>query len=68
MSRPRSRLARLDSETERWQQRQPPLSITQRLGGHPATFLDTLPPGSAERAQRRHILDEQLKARRRQRH
>ena len=53
---------------ERWQRRQLPLSITQRLGGHPATFLDTLPPGSAERAQRRHILDEQLKARRRQRH
>jgi hypothetical protein len=53
---------------ERWQQRVPPPSITQQLGGHPVSFLDTLPPGSAERAQRRHLLDQQLKARRRQQH
>jgi hypothetical protein len=45
----------------------PPPSITEQLGGHPASFLTTIPPGSAERAQRRHLLDQQLKARRRQR-
>jgi hypothetical protein len=39
----------------------------EQLGGHPASFLTTLPPGSAERAQRRHLLDQQLKARRSQR-
>ena len=52
---------------ERWQRRVPPPSITEQLGGHPASFLTTIPPGSAERAQRRHLLDQQLKARRRQR-
>lgn len=49
---------------ERWQQRQPTPSISQRLGGHPAAFLDTLPPGSAERAQRRRLLDQRLHGRR----
>ena len=53
---------------ERWQRRVPLPSITEQLGGHPASFLTILPPGSAERAQRRHLLDQQLKARRRQRH
>jgi hypothetical protein len=52
---------------ERWQRRVPPPSITEQLGGHPASFLVTLPPGSAERAQRRERLDGLLKARRRQR-
>jgi hypothetical protein len=49
---------------ERWQQRQPSPSITQRLGGHPEVFLDTLAPGSADRAQRRRLLDPRLQARR----
>jgi hypothetical protein len=52
---------------ERWQRRQPPLSISEQLGGHPASFLATLPPGSAERPQRRDRLDGLLQARRRQR-
>jgi hypothetical protein len=43
---------------ERWQRRVPPPSITEQLGGHPASFLATLPPGSAE------SLDGLLKARR----
>ncbi len=49
---------------ERWEQRQIPPSITQQLGGHPAAFLDTLPPGSAERQQRRRLLDQHLQTRR----
>jgi hypothetical protein len=47
---------------ERWQQRQPSPSISQRLGGHPAHFLDTLPAGSAERPQRRQLLKQRLQA------
>lgn len=53
---------------ERWQQRQPLPSITQCLGGHPAAFLDTLPPGSAARPSRRSLLNQRLKARRSERH
>ena len=53
---------------ERWQQRQPTPSISQRLGGHPARFLDTLPAGSAEREQRRQLLNQRLQARRTERH
>jgi hypothetical protein len=34
------------------------------LGGHPDPFLDFLPPGSAERQERRRLLSEQLQARR----
>ncbi|MGB5136348.1 MAG: hypothetical protein WBN89_14370 [Prochlorococcaceae cyanobacterium] len=49
---------------ERWQQRQPRPSITQQLGGHPEAFLDTLPPDSAERQQRRRLLHQHLQARR----
>ena len=52
---------------ERWQQRQPSPSISQRLGGHPAHFLDTLPAGSAERSQRRQLLNQRLQARRMER-
>jgi hypothetical protein len=52
---------------DRWQQRRPSPSITEQLGGHPDHFLDTLPPGSAERQQRRRLLAEQLQARRLQR-
>ena len=49
---------------ERWQQRQTRPSITEQLGGHPDHFLDTLPPGSAERQERRRLLTEHLQARR----
>lgn len=52
---------------ERWQQRQPAPSITQQLGGHPARFLDTLPPGSATRESRRQLLTERLQTRRTER-
>lgn len=52
---------------QRWQQRKPAATITQRLGGHPACFLNTLPEGCAERQQRRALLDEHLKARRAER-
>jgi metal-responsive CopG/Arc/MetJ family transcriptional regulator len=52
---------------ERWQQRQPRPSITQQLGGHPAAFLDTQPPGSAERQQRRRLLNQRLQGRRMER-
>jgi hypothetical protein len=52
---------------ERWQQRQPSPSISQRLGGHPAHFLETLPSGSAEREQRRQLLNQRLQARHAQR-
>lgn len=38
---------------DRWQQPQPSPSITEQLGGHPIAFLNTLPPGSAERQERR---------------
>ncbi|QVL52368.1 MAG: hypothetical protein KFB97_13185 [Cyanobium sp. M30B3] len=43
---------------ERWQRRVPLPTITEQLRGHPASFLATLPPGSAE------TLDGLLKARR----
>lgn len=49
---------------QRWQQRKPAATISQRLGGHPAWFLNTLTAGSAERQQRRALLDKRLKARR----
>ncbi len=49
---------------DHWQQRRPAPSITEQLGGHPDPFLDTLPPGSAERQERRRLLSEQLQARR----
>lgn len=49
---------------ERWRQRQPAPSISLRLGGHPAHFLDTLPAGSAQRNQRRQLLNQRLQARR----
>jgi Ribbon-helix-helix protein, copG family len=49
---------------DRWQQRRPSPSITEQLGGHPDDFLDTLPPGSTERQERRRLLTEQLQARR----
>jgi hypothetical protein len=49
---------------ERWLLRQPSPSITQQLGGHPDAFLDTLPPGAAEREQRRRQLGQRLQARR----
>jgi hypothetical protein len=52
---------------ERWQQRKPAPSITQQLGGHPDHFLDTLPPGSAERQERSRLLRKQLRARRTER-
>ncbi|WP_216909959.1 hypothetical protein [Synechococcus sp. CCY 0621] len=52
---------------ERWQQRQPNPSITQQLGGHPDHFLDTLPPGSASRQQRRQLLGQRLAERRTER-
>lgn len=48
---------------DRWQQRRPAPLITEQLGGHPSHFLDTMPPGSAERQQRRRMLAEQLQAR-----
>jgi hypothetical protein len=50
---------------ERWQQRQPFPSIVQQLGGHPAAFLDTVPPGCAEREQRRRMLAQRLAERHR---
>lgn len=53
---------------ERWQQLQPLPSITQQLGGHPESFLDTLPLGSSERGQRRLLLTNTLTARRTERH
>ena len=49
---------------DRWQQRRPAPSITEQLGGHPDPFLDTLPPGSAERQERRRLLTEHIQARR----
>jgi hypothetical protein len=52
---------------ERWQQLQPCPSITQQLGGHPGSFLNTLPPGSAERQQRGRLLGQQRAARRTER-
>lgn len=52
---------------QRWQQRKPAATITQRLGGHPACFLNTLAAGSAEGQQRRALLDGHLKARRAER-
>ncbi|MFO7628034.1 MAG: hypothetical protein R6W06_00665 [Prochlorococcaceae cyanobacterium] len=53
---------------ERWHQRQPCPSITQQLGGHPDSFLSTMPPGTAERQQRRRLLDQRLADRRTERH
>jgi hypothetical protein len=52
---------------ERWQQCQPSPSITQQFGGHPDSFLSTLPAGSAERQQRRRLLDQRLAVRRAER-
>jgi hypothetical protein len=52
---------------ERWQRRQPAPSITQQLGGHPDAFLNTLPPGSADRQQRRRLLEQHLQSRRMER-
>jgi hypothetical protein len=52
---------------ERWQQHRPSPSITERLGGHPASFLSTMPPGSAQREQRRRRLGQQLAERRSER-
>jgi hypothetical protein len=49
---------------ERWQQRQPQPSISQRLGGHPHCFLENLPEGSSERNQRRQLLAQRLAERR----
>jgi hypothetical protein len=49
---------------ERWQQRQQPVSIHERLGGHPEHFLDTLEPGSSERSHRRALLLDRLRSRR----
>jgi len=49
---------------DRCQQRRPSPSITEQLGGHPNRFLDTMPPGSAERQERRRLLSEQLQVRR----
>ena len=48
---------------ERWQHRQPSPSIAQRIGGHPEFFLNTAPPGSADREQRRRRLGQILAAR-----
>jgi Arc/MetJ-type ribon-helix-helix transcriptional regulator len=45
---------------ERWQQQQKQPTITETLGGHPDHFLDTLPPGSAERSRRRQLLVDHL--------
>jgi hypothetical protein len=50
---------------DRWHQRQPPATVTTRLGGHPTAFLHTLPAGSAERTARRELLAKRLQARRR---
>lgn len=47
---------------ERWQRRRPAPSITQQLGGHPDAFLNTLPPGSADRQQRRRLLEQHLQS------
>jgi hypothetical protein len=49
---------------DRWQQRLPSPSITERLGGHPDHFHDTLPTGSAELQERRRLLTEHIQARR----
>ncbi len=48
---------------ERWQHRQPSPSIAQKIGGHPEFFLNTAPPGSADREQRRRRLGQVLAAR-----
>ena len=45
---------------ERWQQQQKQPTITEMLGGHPDNFLDTRPPGSAERSRRRQLLVDHL--------
>ncbi|MEB3322215.1 MAG: ribbon-helix-helix protein, CopG family [Synechococcaceae cyanobacterium] len=52
---------------ERWQQRQASPSIAQQIGGHPEHFLITLPPGSADREQRRRLLGRKRTGRRTQR-
>ena len=52
---------------ERWQRRRPAPSITQQLGGHPDAFLNTLPPGRADRQQRRRLLEQHLQSRRMER-
>lgn len=53
---------------ERWQRRIPAATISQQLGGHPASFLDTAVPGSAERQVRRQSLNQRLKEHSRKRH
>lgn len=45
---------------QRWQQLQSAPSITERIGGHPSHFLNTLPKGGAERPVRRQLLMERL--------
>jgi hypothetical protein len=45
---------------QRWQQLQSAPSITERIGGHPSHFLNTLPKGGAERPLRRRLLMERL--------
>lgn len=49
---------------DRWPQRRPSPSIAEQLAGHPDHCLDTLPPGSSERPERRRLLIEHLQARR----
>jgi hypothetical protein len=45
---------------QRWQQLQSAPSITERIGGHPSHFLNTLPEGGAERSLRRRLLRKRL--------
>jgi hypothetical protein len=45
---------------ERWQQQQKQPTITEKLGGHPDHFLDTLPAGSSERSRRRQLLADRV--------
>lgn len=51
---------------DRWQQRQPPPTISEQLGGPPPAFLSTLPPGHCEREPRRRSVRDHLE--RRQQH
>jgi non-ribosomal peptide synthetase component F len=53
---------------ERWQTRQQAACISERLGGHPEQFLETLEPGSAERSRRQDLLHDRLQVRRTARH
>lgn len=52
---------------QQWQRQQAQQSVVQRMGGHPAMFLETLPEEAAERPQRRHLLMQRLQHRREQR-